>query len=85
MINNLPKDILLNIKEYLLEKESNNFRIASKYYSIIIPMKFNINSLLYGLNKLKNGETTVHFINKETCSKVVNYVKKNYNFSHVCC
>ena len=32
----IPEEILLNIKKFLYEKESNNLRIAYKYYSKII-------------------------------------------------
>ena len=81
----IPEEILLNIKKFLHKNESNNFRIAYKYYSKITPINFNLENLLNAIEKLKNGEGIVHFSDKETCSKVINYVKRNYNFSHLCC
>lgn len=81
----IPEEILLNIKKFLYEKESNNLRIAYKYYSKITPINFDLTNLLFQIKKLKNGDKIVHFTDKETCSKVINYVKRNYNFSHLCC
>lgn len=84
-MENISEDILLNIKKFLNKNENNNLRIAYKYYSIITPINFNLHNLLYNLEELKKGKKSIHFIDKETCSKVINYVKKNYNFSHICC
>lgn len=84
-MNNIPNDLLLNINTFLNKKDNNNFRVAYKYFALLVPVNFNIKNLLDGKKKLEKGDKNIHFTNKETCLKILPYVKKNYDFSHVCC
>lgn len=78
----LPDELVLYVGEFLYMNEHINFRKAFKLYRNLTPVDPNI---LNGLKILENGALTVHFRDKETCVKVIKYVKKNYNVSHLCC